>query len=199
MTITKDMLFYDCEIVNCINPIEGYTSCDGWHDYKGMGISVIGTYCLEGGYHAYLFEDIFSFQALVDCHSEIIGFNSRNFDDLLLQANGVAINTTYDLLEEIRFASGQPRKYTYGKTRGGYSLDCLARENLLFGKSGNGMLAPVLWQQGKKQEVIDYCLKDVEIMVLLFEKKSALIDPTNGSILECAKSITEITADVYAN
>ena len=42
-------IIYDCEIIRCIPPRDGIRNddlayCDGWHDYEGMGISVIGAY-----------------------------------------------------------------------------------------------------------------------------------------------------------
>jgi hypothetical protein len=36
-------------------------------------------------------------------------------------------------------------------------------------KSGNGALAPILWQRGQVGEVIDYCLNDVHITHELFK------------------------------
>lgn len=38
------------------------------------------------------------------------------------------------------------------------------------GKSGNGELAPILWQDGKHQQVIDYCLNDVKLLRSLYFK-----------------------------
>jgi hypothetical protein len=45
-----DMLVYDCEIINAIKPKKpsevrkDIKYCDGWEDYKGMGISCVGLY-----------------------------------------------------------------------------------------------------------------------------------------------------------
>ena len=40
-------IIYDCEIIRCIPPRDGIRNddlayCNGWHDYEGMGISVVG-------------------------------------------------------------------------------------------------------------------------------------------------------------
>ena len=49
----------------------------------------------------------------------IVGFNSHAFDDRLCQANGIEITSDFDLLGEIRVASGQPAHYVKGLTRTG--------------------------------------------------------------------------------
>ena len=78
------------------------------------------------------------------------------------------IQTDFDLLCEVRERVGQPRQYIKGITRGGYNLNNLALKNLGVGKTGTGALAPQLWQDGKKKEVIHYCLNDVRLLKLLY-------------------------------
>ena len=106
-----------------------------------------------------------------------------SFDDNLCRANGIQIQTTYDLLSEVRIASGQPPHYVKGKTRAGYSLERLAQENLGYGKSGQGALAPLLWQRGNYGAVADYCLGDIHITRVLFNRRLRLIDPNSGAVL----------------
>jgi DEAD/DEAH box helicase domain-containing protein len=202
-------LIYDCEIIQCIpnqyekrNP--SLTYCDGWNDYRNMGISVIGTWRNYatfnpfGKYEAFVNEtnltevglthlDPFNkLQKLADQADLIVGFNSLSFDDRLCRANGIDIQTDYDLLIEVRKASGQgDGRYCYGLTKKGYALKDLARANLPYNKSGSGELAPVLWQQGKHQEVISYCLRDIKITKELYFKfiNNQLLDPLDGSLL----------------
>lgn len=184
-----DALIYDCEVVNCIpnwgeelDPNLKY--CSGWDDFDGMGISVIGAYDFRQDRYRIFLEDNFQeFQKLVDDRKAIIGFNSLCFDDKLCEAHGLKVSTTYDLLAEVRVASGQPRYYVKGVTRGGYSLEKLTWANLGYGKSGSGSLAPELWQRGQQGAVIDYCLQDVEITRRLFDRRLTLTDPTNGETL----------------
>lgn len=190
-------LIYDCEIIRCIPSAEyesGYEYCGGWTDHGNMGISVIGAWCngfagFEEGLHSFVNENdaipgnFPTFQKLVDAAELIVGFNSINFDDKLCRANGIEITTTYDLLCEVRVASGQPRQYVKGQTRGGYSLGALAQANLGRGKSGSGELAPQLWQDGEREAVIKYCLDDVALTREIWEKRHELTDPTNGEIL----------------
>jgi hypothetical protein len=192
--------------------------CRGWDDYSSMGISVIGTWrnydlvkigksCLTiskplGKYQAFvnqnnlidqpLCDNLNNFkylQEIINLADKIIGFNSIAFDDKLCQANGINIKTNYDLLSEIRTASNQPAEYVYGLTKKGYALKDLSRANLTINKTSTGELAPVLWQKGKKQKVIDYCLNDVKILKELYFLfiKGELYDPTNGRKLPYQK------------
>lgn len=182
-------LVYDCEIINCIPPKDGerddrYSYCKGWHDHIGMGISVIGYYSSRADEYGYT-SSLKSFDAIAQSHSLIIGFNSRNFDDKLLAANGLSVQTGYDLLEEIRItAFGSPRWQDTPKGCS-YSLGVLAEANG-YQKTGRGDLAPVWWQDGEFQKVIDYCLQDVKVTVELLKLglQGELIDPNTGKKLK---------------
>ena len=182
-------LFYDCEIANCIPSTyeendPNYKYCDGWHDFKGMGIAVIGVYLdWVDKYLSFEIHELAEFAAIANSVDEIIGFNSINFDDNLLQANGINIKTTFDLLCQVRIAAGMPPHFVRGVTRGGYSLGAIATANLDYTKTGSGELAPKLWQDGKRQQVIDYCLNDVKLLVDLY-RLDQLVDPTDGSIFK---------------
>lgn len=183
------ILFYDCEIIKCIpdkNQREDLEYCGGWHDFSNMGISVIGTwrnfdsFNPLGKYEAFVnhgsyinqsppIQSFLKFQELANKADLIIGFNSISFDDNLCGANGIKIETNFDLLVEVRKADGQGSgHYQYGVTKSGFALKDLARANLKYNKSSSGELAPVMWQQGKHQEVIDYCIRDVRILKDLY-------------------------------
>ena len=96
-----------------------------------------------------------------------------------------AIKTDFDLLEKVRISSRQPPQYVRGVTRGGYNLQNLAQKNLGVGKTGSGELAPKLWQDDKKQEVIDYCLNEVRLLKQLYFRfiNGLLRDPHSGKLL----------------
>lgn len=182
--IPPKTIVYDCEIARCIpkkakEPHLDY--CQGWKDFAGMGISVICSYSYwNEQYHVYLEDNFQDFQELVNHSEKIIGFNSIAFDDQLCAANGLNIKTTNDLLCEIRIAAGMPPHYVKGITRSGYSLEALAQANLGYGKSSSGEKAPQLWQEGKRGQVINYCLQDVAITRQLWERKYCLVDPTTS-------------------
>lgn len=185
-------LIYDCEIEKCIPERDGSRSpklayCEGWHDHANMGLTVICAWdYLTQMPRVFLGDNLPAFADLVKQREHVLGFNSRYFDDLLCQANGIEVTTTYDLLVEVRRATGQPSAYVRGLTRAGYRLEDLCRANFGEGKSGNGELAPALWQQGRHGEVIDYCLRDVMLTKRLVESYTGLVDPNGGPGLELA-------------
>ncbi len=186
---SQKFIIYDCEIIRCIPDLKNSRNpklkyCQGWEDFKGMGISVICAYASwEDSYHIYLDDNLLSFQELVNQADEIVGFNSLSFDDPLCIAHGIKVKTTYDLLCQVRIAAGMPPHYVKGVTLKGYSLEALAQANFGYGKAKMNELAPELWQQGQRGQVIDYCLKDVTLTRKLYEQRFHLLDPTNGKTL----------------
>lgn len=182
----KRILFYDCKIIN--NP-----NVHGWQNYKALGICAIGCYAnwlpknrrlqcftVDGGFDG--------FQELANQADEIVGFNSIGFDDPLCQAHGIAIETTFDLMVEVRRAAGEPLS---GRCTPGYNLGQLAKVNLGRDKTGHGAKVPALWQAGEKQQVIDYCLNDVMLLVDLYQRRTHLIDPVRHGdvVLHCDPSL----------
>jgi len=181
------MIIYDCEIIKGIakhpeERIDGIEYCDGWRDFKGMGISVICAYdYAEDRYRTFCQDNFDAFQKLVDSTDIVIGFNSLAFDNPLCNANGINIPDakSYDLLVEIWDAAGLGREFKF-PSHIGYGLDACALVNLGAQKSGNGAMAPVCWQRGHIGDVIDYCLNDVRLtkaLVDLAMTKGALLNP----------------------
>ncbi|NES64131.1 MAG: hypothetical protein F6K24_02130 [Okeania sp. SIO2D1] len=181
-----NILIYDAETIKAIPGREprvpGIEYCRGREDFENMGISVIG--CHSSIYGDFTYVDNFEeFELIAGDHDEIIGFNSSRLDDLLLRANGINITTTYDLLVEAWAADGLPSVYTPGDTVPGYSLDNLTSLALGEQKTGSGTSAPVLWQQGKEQEAIGYCLNNVRLTKKLYERRKEFISPVSGERL----------------
>lgn len=171
------MLIYDCEIIKAIPPkvaamrLPDIEYCLGWEDLTGMGISVIGAYDYEEDRYRVFCEDNFDeFQALVEHHDRIVGFNSLKFDNRLCAANGLMVpdEKSYDLLVEIWLAAGLGPHFVY-PTHIGYGLDACAAANFAEHKTGNGALAPIHWQHGQTGKVIDYCLQDVRLTKRLLD------------------------------
>lgn len=215
------MIIYDCEILNAIpgdsDPEPDIKYCEGWSDFKGMGIACIGFYhsvidkylIAEKNnvfqYHYdgtdFIFEteikldqsptgfDFFVDQVRTNKEKgrQLIGFNSISFDDDLLGENGYDVLTDIDLLCEVRIASQQPPYYDKRRTRGGYSLNNLAFANNLRTKTMSGAIAPIEWQRGNKEAVRQYCLHDVLITKQLFEL-DVIIDPTDSEPLVISRS-----------
>lgn len=181
------MLIYDAEIARCIpDPLAerqpDLEYCDGWQDFKGMGISVVCAYVVETRKVRVFLEDNLGEFAELARTELLIGFNNSGFDDHLLRAAGIEFLQSYDLLTEIRrVADGSPY-YVRGVTRAGRKLAQVCRANLRQEnqKSGDGELAPVLWQRGRRGQVIDYCVSDVLLLAKLIAKLPRLVDPATG-------------------
>jgi hypothetical protein len=188
----EDFLIYDAEILKMIPPkqesdrVAFLDYCNGWHDHKGMGISCVGfgnaemEWAWQLGDEAELADYFCN-----DGSRPIVGFNSRSFDDRLMAAHGVGVRTDYDLLEEVRIAAGFSAHWGSVPKGFSYKLDAIARANGM-AKTGSGELAPKLWQEGKRQEVVDYCLMDIKItrQMLLLGLAGELVDPNTGEMLQ---------------
>ena len=170
-------LIYDCEIINAIpsrdgSKIKGITYCEGWRDIANMGVSVTGVYdYVEDRYRVFCADNKEEFAKLISKRELCVGFNSIPFDNALLLACGWPAppeEKSYDLLRETWAACGLGTTFDF-KTHGGFGLDAMCEKNFGTKKSGNGALAPVDWQQGKRGTVIDYCLNDVRLTKQLFD------------------------------
>ena len=184
-------LIYDIEIANCIPTkeprIEGIKYCKNWIDYVGMGIAVIGykyndepaSHCKTVDEFRYLLEQVYG----ETC--SLIGFNSKSFDDRVLEDNYLVIETDYDLLEQVRIAAGFKAHFQSVPRGYSYKLDALAKANGM-AKTESGAMAPVLWQQGEHDRVREYCKVDVEITSAILDLGLAgeLIDPNTDNKLQ---------------
>jgi DEAD/DEAH box helicase domain-containing protein len=99
----------------------------------------------------------------------VVGFNVKRFDYRVLSGYTDVDFTkipTLDLLEDIHSRLGFR-----------LSLDHLARETLGVRKSADGLQALKWWKEGRVQEIIDYCRKDVEITrdIYLFGRKNGFL------------------------
>ena len=177
------MIVYDCEIVNLIDcgsfeSIPNLNYAKGWKDFKGMGISVIGVYDYnEERYRVFLEDNLKEFQELINKTDLIVGFNSISFDNNLCEAHGIKISDKkqFDIKRKLVESSGSRAR--------GHSLEDCSYVNFGTSKSNDAYMAPILWQQGKKGEVIDYCLNDVKLTKELFDKiltENSIIDPRTG-------------------
>ena len=166
------MLIYDIEIKNMVpapytikRPDLVY--CDGWEDYENMGISVICAFDTETQRTRVFMNDNFDeFVDLAARHEHIIGWNSKRFDDIVCDAFGIDVQTTYDLREKFLEAFD----YHPDTVVLGLSLDTVAKANNLPRKIGHGSEAPMLWQKNCIGQLVDYCINDVHVTYSLFER-----------------------------
>lgn len=213
-------LVYDCEIKKSPLPrkpedfVSGIKYCKDWEDLENMGIACICAYdYLDDRYRVFMDDNIAEFEKLLRNRKFLVGYNSDRFDNLLLEANSVSIKNrgpikpegqaslfadgsteikSYDILAEIWRSMGLDPRIFNPRTHGGTGLDVVAKANLGRGKIGNGANAAVLWQQGKKGEIVNYCLDDTMLTKSLFDlilKNGTLKNPkkTGDAILKLRK------------
>ena len=165
------MIVYDIETVCPVMPRDpderlfAIHYAANWQDYTGMGIACIGCYDTDddqfrvfGGGQPEL--DRF---AAFAANRIVIGWNNRAFDDPLLAAHGVDVVQSWDIKAALMAAGAGGQR--------GNSLGDTARVNLGgIGKFADGSMAPVWWQRGQHERVIDYCLQDVNLTRLLLKR-----------------------------
>ncbi len=188
-------LIYDIEIKKAIQGknetrMDGIDYCGGWNDHANMGISVIGAYDFhEERYRVFCDDNKEAFFALCDSSDLLITFNGIGFDDQVIKKCWTSVDfnpgeKSYDILVEIRKAAG---------SYAGFSLDATCAVNFNTRKTGNGALAPILWQQGKIGAVIDYCLNDVALTKQCFHsvcQHGGLLNPKEtGQFLTMRKPV----------
>jgi len=195
--MNPNIIIYDLEILKAIpdprggEPEVGIEYCEGWKDHANMGITVLGVYdYLEDRYRVFLDDNKEEFAKLLDSRGPLcVGFNSIPFDnEVLMHTEGWrAPNTAicYDLLKEIWNALKLQSAFNVG-THGGLGLEAMCEANFGTKKSGNGAMAPILWQRKQFGAVIDYCLNDVVLSKQLMDRVLAghpLINPKGGKPL----------------
>lgn len=200
-TRMPNVLVYDIEIENAIPDrkggllIDNIRYCEGWGDYEGMGIAVVGVWSYRNDSPVVICRDnLDQFARAAEAADLLVGFNNLKFDTKVLAANGVNIppEKEYDICREMWIADGLDPDTFNPKTHGGYSLENAMYANLGIGKSGSGASAPIDWQQGRIGKVITYCLADVvgtkKLFDLICVKGGELIHPKyEGQIIKVRK------------
>jgi len=155
-----NVVVFDCETVN---PVDGFEIT--WDDHAKMGISVACMYDFKTDDFSVHLEHA-DIDRMVDRFKTadlVVAFNSKGFDNKLLRAHGHEVDEAnhFDMLEASRRAAGWTEGALYPK---GLRLD--DHLSAMFGESNMktmaGEQAPLLWKQGRKSEVISYCLADVK-------------------------------------
>lgn len=164
-----NIVVYDLEIKEPIGK-RGVT----WDTHHLMGISVGVLFDYRtGDYLIALDDNLPEFVSRLNSADLVVGFNQIGFDNKLLRATRYDLMSdellkNYDILLESRKALGWKPGDRFP---GGCKLD--NHLEAMFGKSamktGNGELAPELYQQGKLGAVISYCVADVKRTQMVFE------------------------------
>lgn len=140
----------------------------GWSNIEKLGVAVVVTCATRdnNGSNEAVFTtfrrenlgELFAQMQRTDC---MVGFNSRGFDVRVLQPfaeTNLSALPHFDLMMELKAVAG---------FRPGLGNCCEAT----FGesKSSNGLESLQWWREGRQQEVIDYCRKDVDLTRRLHE------------------------------
>jgi DEAD/DEAH box helicase domain-containing protein len=144
-----------------------------------MEITVVGVYhYATDEYKTYFLDELPELESDLKKAELLVGFNNDHFDTPILNKyysfdlNSIA---SFDILREFRASTGKR-----------LGLDAIAGMTLGFHKSGSGSNAINLYQEGKLQELADYCLNDVKLTRELFEYclyKQHLIYPSRDGWL----------------
>lgn len=166
----------------------GIEYCEGWRDFKGMGLAVCCTYDTETHLtQVFLEKQLPELQAHLD-GKDTGGFNTRRFDMSLLAEHGIKINGDrhYDALEQIWLKCGLNPDRFAPQTHGGWGLDAVMEATFNLTKSGHGAMAPVWWQQGERGRVVSYCCRDVwlEAKLITHMRAGGIVRAANKPALQ---------------
>lgn len=163
----------------------------GWQSHDEMGVSVLVIFDYASmRYRVFDDRNAAEAVAILSTYDLVVGFNTVGFDWKLLKAtwpgmfkdlkiNNIPdgavvqadgrISRDFDILYEIWLSLGLDPHNFNPKTHGGYKLDDVAWETIRMRKTANGALAPIMFQEGRYADLVDYCIEDVRIEKTLFE------------------------------
>jgi DEAD/DEAH box helicase domain-containing protein len=144
-----------------------------------MQITVVGVYnYAKDEYKTYFLEELSDLEADLKQANLLVGFNNDHFDTPILnkyyQFDLFSI-ASFDILREFRANTGKR-----------LGLDAIASMTLGTNKSGTGSNAMSLYQEGKLEDLADYCINDVKLTKDIFEyciTKNHLIYPSKDGWL----------------
>lgn len=161
----KNIVVFDCEIENDV------ISWDR-KDLMGFSVGCLFDY-FTGDFEVYFKEDIQRMARRLNQADLCVGFNILGFDNELIRAQGGDLLPDdqlkhYDILLESRKAMGWTPAQRFPK---GMRLDdhLEATFGAAFKKTEDGALAPKMWRDGRRGEVVSYCLADVRREKMAFE------------------------------
>jgi hypothetical protein len=185
LPLNDEIFFYDLNTCKFDVSAQKYVVATELDNFVDIDVSIAVGYSNKFGYSFYGGKELHRLLNTANSHSQIVGFHSKDFADLVLGAKGIMLKTDYDLLREIRIAAGQAPDYVQGYSTHGYGLDFLAYANLNFNYDPGGLIAPYLYRPGMEGQLITHCLTKVKIIIWLYLNKHKLIHPNNNDILRC--------------
>jgi len=162
------------------------------HFVENMQLTVVGTYnYLKNEYKAYFREDLPELEADLKKTNMLVGFNNDHFDTPILNkyySFDLQAIASFDILREFRQVTGRR-----------IGLDVIASMTIGARKSGTGLNAMKLYEEGKLQDLAEYCLQDVKLTKQLFDymlQHQHLIYPSRDGWLRL-KAPTPIDIDSF--
>lgn len=153
-----NMVYFDLETQKLAQEV------GGWSNVDKLKLAVGVTYSTEReDYAVYLEKDADALIAELTSADVVIGFNTKRFDFVVLspyvkKGDGFWNIRSVDMMEHI-----------YRALRFRVSLDSLAEATLEETKSADGLQSVQWFKEGKIDQIIDYCKKDVEVTKKLYE------------------------------
>jgi len=186
-----DHIVYDVEIAKEVNSVPGK-----WDNPEGMGFGSAVAYSYDKDQYFFFLHEQgrAGLIELLDCN-KAIGFNSIKFDSRVVLGNDRRFDEAGDtwrpgtesepyviwkntdlLLEYIKarfdydtVGEAEGRLGDRAIHDGSFSLDGIAEGTFGMKKIGHGAHAPLLYQQEKYAELLEYNLHDVRLTKLLYE------------------------------
>jgi DEAD/DEAH box helicase domain-containing protein len=150
-----DTLVYDIETKHSADEV------GGWNNADRMGISAAVVYSFEKDeYEVYTEERAEEFINRLEGAKCVIGFNNIGFDNKVITGYRLpdfGKTLVFDMLSDVRVKTGRR-----------FSLDNLAGATIQAAKSADGLQALQWYKEGKIDQIVEYCKKDVEVTKNLF-------------------------------
>jgi DEAD/DEAH box helicase domain-containing protein len=209
--LLENVAVYDIETAKVPDDVDG-----GWSNPEGMGFAAAVAYFYRDDRYLFYKGEAGRQRLARDLtYRMAVTFNGIRFDSLVLlgndrdfdsagcmTSNGGASFYNYDILVEyasarLGYLVEKPPAFVTDILAilknpaihdGTFNLNALAKMTLGAQKSGNGAAAPALYQDGKLDELYEYCLHDVRITKRLFE-----FILNNGFVIDGRGSIVRIS------
>jgi len=161
----KNIVVYDVEIKK--NPKD---CTNGWKSFTEFGISVACAFdYLDGRYRVFMDDNLSSLVERLNAPGTlIVGFNHISFDNEVLRGSGLPLLSNQDLLQYDMLVESRIAAVVSNFEKGFKLQDHLSALGLR-SKTGSGALAPDLYKEKKRGELVDYCLNDVTTEKELFD------------------------------
>ena len=159
------VLYFDLETQKSADDVGGWEHA---HKMK-LAVGVVWD-SLEEQYFSYLETEAFKLVEKLRTADMVVGFNVIGFDYVVLQPYAsfdLREIPTFDILIDVRKKLGFR-----------LSLNHLAQQTLNSEKSADGLLSLKWWKEGKIDQIIEYCIKDVQITrdLFLFGVKNGYVE-----------------------